>query len=162
MKTAVSSFSSSIIHVLSPFRGASVVRELDTQALQESHAIVTFLANKDEIANNLKKKLEKVEGHDEILADIVNLSTSMFEKKQFVLPSEKHMLIKVITDTNLYRSYTTSNRIFGGLTKNHTIVCKNALISSDQFESAIGRMMVPKKPYPFLSFFNVSQLAKNK
>ncbi len=60
--------------------------------------MVNFLAYKNVIAKDLRKKLGEVAGYDEILADIINLCTSMYEKEQYVLPREKHMLIKVSLD----------------------------------------------------------------
>ncbi|XP_072014112.1 cytoplasmic FMR1-interacting protein 1-like [Amphiura filiformis] len=93
-------------------RGAQVVRVLDSpDALQESHAMVTFLANKSEIAKTLKKKLGEVEGYDEILADIINLCATMYDKEQFVLPREKHMLIKIIA-FGLYLIDTPENNMY--------------------------------------------------
>ena len=68
----------------------------DPQALRESQEVVMFLANNDKITNTLKEKLEGIDGYEELLADIVNLCVDMYETRHFVLPSEKHMLIKVI------------------------------------------------------------------
>lgn len=34
-------------------------------------------------------------GYEELLADVVNTSVHMFENKLFLLPNEKHMLVKV-------------------------------------------------------------------
>ncbi|XP_072040304.1 cytoplasmic FMR1-interacting protein 2-like isoform X3 [Amphiura filiformis] len=68
----------------------------DPQTLRESQEVVMFLANNDKITNTLKEKLENVEGYEELLADVVNLCVDMYETRHFVLPSEKHMLIKVM------------------------------------------------------------------
>jgi hypothetical protein len=34
-------------------------------------------------------------GYEELLADVVNTSVHMFENKLYLLPNEKHMLVKV-------------------------------------------------------------------
>jgi cytoplasmic FMR1 interacting protein len=34
-------------------------------------------------------------GYEELLADVVNTSVHMFENKLYLLPHEKHMLVKV-------------------------------------------------------------------
>lgn len=55
-----------------------------------------FLALQNKIRDNLKESLESISGYEELFCDLVNLFTNMYECKQFVLPSEKHMLVKVI------------------------------------------------------------------
>lgn len=37
-----------------------------------------------------------VPGYDEILCDVINNSVQMFENKLYLLPQEKHILVKVI------------------------------------------------------------------
>ena len=55
-----------------------------------------FLATNDKIRTMLKTSLAQIEGYEELLADVVNTSVHMFENKLYLLPSEKHMLVKVI------------------------------------------------------------------
>lgn len=59
-----------------------------------------FLATNDIIRTNLKKALDDPErgvpGYDEILCDVINTSVQMFENKLYLLPQEKHILVKVI------------------------------------------------------------------
>jgi cytoplasmic FMR1 interacting protein len=58
-----------------------------------------FLATNDIIRSNLKKALDDpdkgVAGFEEILADVINTSVEMYENKLYLLPQEKHMLVKV-------------------------------------------------------------------
>ena len=58
-----------------------------------------FLATNDVIRANLKKALDDqtngVVGYEEILADVINTSVQMFENKLYLLPQEKHILVKV-------------------------------------------------------------------
>ena len=59
-----------------------------------------FLATNDIIRTNLKRALDDPEkgvpGYDDILCDVINTSVQMFENKLYLLPQEKHILIKVI------------------------------------------------------------------
>ena len=55
-----------------------------------------FLATQNRIRSTLKKNLEKIEGFDDLLADIVNICLYMYETNRYLFPHEKHMLVKVI------------------------------------------------------------------
>ncbi|XP_022241956.1 cytoplasmic FMR1-interacting protein-like [Limulus polyphemus] len=68
----------------------------DSQALQESQNLSMFLATQNKIRDMLKENLEKIPGYEELLADVVNICVHMYESKMYMLPSEKHMLIKVM------------------------------------------------------------------
>ncbi|OQV18248.1 Cytoplasmic FMR1-interacting protein [Hypsibius exemplaris] len=68
----------------------------DSGTLQESQNLSMFLATQNRIRLSLKENLEKIEGFDELLADIVNICQYMFETRMYLLPSEKHMLVKVM------------------------------------------------------------------
>ena len=39
--------------------------------------------------------MEVINGHDELLADIVNLCVDYYENRMYLTPNEKHMLLKV-------------------------------------------------------------------
>lgn len=67
----------------------------DSQALQESQNLSMFLATQNKIRDTLKETLEKIVGYDDLLADIVNICVQMYETKMYMLPAEKHMLVKV-------------------------------------------------------------------
>ena len=58
-----------------------------------------FLATNDVIRSRLKEALDDpvngVSGYEEILADVINTSVEMFENNLYLLPQEKHMLVKV-------------------------------------------------------------------
>ncbi|XP_065670394.1 cytoplasmic FMR1-interacting protein 1 homolog isoform X3 [Hydra vulgaris] len=68
----------------------------DARALQESQNLTMFLATHDIITTKLKAGLEDIEGSDEVLADIIQQACYFFEFKMYVLPKEKHLLLKVI------------------------------------------------------------------
>ena len=70
------------------------------QALQESQNLSMFLATHDRIRILLKERIDQIQGVEELLADVVNLCVTHFENKTYLLPSDKHMLIKVIVDDN--------------------------------------------------------------
>ena len=70
----------------------------DPNALRESQEVVMFLANNDKITQTLKENLTKIDGYEELMIDIINLCMEMYEARQFVVPSEKHVLVKVRLD----------------------------------------------------------------
>lgn len=79
------------------FSAAQFLRVIsDSTALTESQNLSMFLATNDKIRTMLKTSLAQIEGYEELLADVVNTSVHMFENKLYLLPSEKHMLVKVI------------------------------------------------------------------
>jgi len=51
---------------------------------------------------SLQQQLEVINGFDELLADIVNLCVEYYENKMYLTPSEKHMLLKVSINTDIY------------------------------------------------------------
>lgn len=67
----------------------------DSQALQESQNLSMFLATQNKIRDTLKENLEKIAGYEELLTDVVNTCVTMYENKIYILPKDKHMLIKV-------------------------------------------------------------------
>ena len=78
-------------------RAAQFLKVLsDSESLQESQSLSMFLALQNKIRDNLKESLEKIQGYEDLFCDLVNLFTNMYESNQYVLPSEKHMLVKVI------------------------------------------------------------------
>ncbi|XP_076261449.1 cytoplasmic FMR1-interacting protein Sra-1 [Rhynchophorus ferrugineus] len=68
----------------------------DSQTLQESQNLSMFLATQNKIRDTVKENLEKIPGYEELLADVVNICVHMFESKMYLIPSEKHMLVKVM------------------------------------------------------------------
>lgn len=85
-------------HVVVAFSAAQFLRVIsDSNALTESQNLSMFLATNDKIRTMLKTSLAQIEGYEELLADVVNTSVHMFENKLYLLPSEKHMLVKVKT-----------------------------------------------------------------
>jgi len=79
---------------------AAQFRKSDTYASLESQNLSMFLATNDIIRTNLKRALDDPEkgvpGYDDLLCDVINTSVQMFENKLYLLPQEKHILVKVI------------------------------------------------------------------
>ena len=67
----------------------------DAAALQESQNLTMFLATQSQITTRLKGKLEVLQGSEDLLCEIVDLCCSLYDQKAFILPAEKHMLLKV-------------------------------------------------------------------
>ena len=78
-------------------RAAQFLKVLsDSASLQESQNLSMFLATQNKIRDTLKKALENIPGYEELISDVISLATMMYETNMFMLPSEKHMLVKVI------------------------------------------------------------------
>lgn len=101
-------------------RDANFLRSaIDMAAVQESQKMTMFLATNQSITNTLKATLVKIEGYEEMIADVVNLCVKLFENQQYVLPAEKHLLVKVMgiglflmdNDTNSIYKMDQKNRI---------------------------------------------------
>ena len=69
----------------------------DPQTLQESQNLSMFLATQNKIRDTLKDTLQQIPNYDELLCEVVNLAVYMFDNKMYLLPYEKHMLVKVST-----------------------------------------------------------------
>ncbi|XP_006821526.2 cytoplasmic FMR1-interacting protein 2-like [Saccoglossus kowalevskii] len=98
-------------------RAAQFLRKMaDPSSIQESQTLSMFLANHDKITNTLKEYLEKIPGYEELLADIVNMCSFHYENKMYLLPNEKHLLLKVmgfclfLMDSNVSNIYKMDNK----------------------------------------------------
>uniref|UniRef100_A0A1B0CHB8 Putative cytoplasmic fmr1-interacting protein n=1 Tax=Lutzomyia longipalpis TaxID=7200 RepID=A0A1B0CHB8_LUTLO len=68
----------------------------DSHTLQESQNLSMFLATQNKIRDAVRETLEKVNGYEDLMADVVNICVHMFETKMYMTPEEKHMLVKVM------------------------------------------------------------------
>ncbi|KAL7063158.1 hypothetical protein AAHC03_0794 [Spirometra sp. Aus1] len=65
-------------------------------AVNELQKVSMFLATQKIIRDKLKEALTEIEGFEDILAEIINNSVSMYENRVYVLPEEKHTLVMVV------------------------------------------------------------------
>jgi len=78
-------------------RAAQFLKVLsDAQSLQESQNLSMFLATQNKIRDSLSESLAQIPNCETLLCKIVNLCLTMYEESKYILPSEKHMLVKVI------------------------------------------------------------------
>ncbi|KAF7638684.1 Cytoplasmic FMR1-interacting protein [Meloidogyne graminicola] len=78
---------------------ASIKNDLSTfhRASQSpEHSLTLFLATQNRIKQTLKDKIQKIDGFEEILADLIDLNVYFFEQKLYTTPEEKHTHVKVI------------------------------------------------------------------
>ncbi|XP_067662939.1 cytoplasmic FMR1-interacting protein-like [Haliotis asinina] len=68
----------------------------DPNVLQESQNLSINLATQNKIRSTVKENLAQIPGHEDLLADIVNLCLQLYEAQMFLEPSEKYMLVKVM------------------------------------------------------------------
>ncbi|KAM7539533.1 hypothetical protein Aperf_G00000032396 [Anoplocephala perfoliata] len=64
--------------------------------VNEMQRVSIFLATQRIIRDKLKDSLTQIDGFEDILAEIINSSVSMYENRVYVLPEEKHTLVMVI------------------------------------------------------------------
>jgi len=111
---ALKNMKSSVKNDYSAYRRAAqfLKKMSDSQSMQESQNLSMFLANHDKITSSLKLVLSGIQGYEELICDIVNISMNYYENKMYILPSEKHMLLKVMgfglflldnRDVNIYK-----------------------------------------------------------
>lgn len=72
-----------------------IAAEQPQTILSESHNLSMFLGTQNKIRDALKFSLTSIPGFEELLADVVTTCAQMFEERHYILPSEKHMLVKV-------------------------------------------------------------------
>ena len=75
----------------------------DASAVQEAQNLTMFLATQNIITTKLKERLETIEGYEELLSEIVQLCCYLYEMKMYVLPAEKHMLLKVSVSSQYFQ-----------------------------------------------------------
>lgn len=63
--------------------------------VNEMQKVSIFLATQKIIRDKLKDSLTQIDGFEDILAEIINSSVSMYENRVYVLPEEKHTLVMV-------------------------------------------------------------------
>uniref|UniRef100_A0A1I8FKE2 DUF1394 domain-containing protein n=1 Tax=Macrostomum lignano TaxID=282301 RepID=A0A1I8FKE2_9PLAT len=62
----------------------------------DAQNLTMFLAEMNKIRKTLKEELQKIDSFELLFAEILNTAVLMYETKQYVFPSEKHLLVKVI------------------------------------------------------------------
>eukprot|EP01133_Synstelium_polycarpum_P001207 gene1207-1395_t len=63
---------------------------------QENHTLYLFLAHQNSITTTLKQELHNIDKFDEVLPVIVNQCADYLEQERYILPSEKHCLLRVM------------------------------------------------------------------
>ncbi|GMR48351.1 hypothetical protein PMAYCL1PPCAC_18546, partial [Pristionchus mayeri] len=66
------------------------------QALADLNQLSMFLAQQNNIKDQLKKEISLIDGHEELLADVINICAFMYENRLYLSPSEKHLFVKVM------------------------------------------------------------------
>ncbi|EFA78321.1 component of SCAR regulatory complex [Heterostelium album PN500] len=63
---------------------------------QENHTLYLFLAHQNSITTTLKQDLHNIEKFDDVLPIIVNQCADYLDNDKYILPSEKHCLLRVM------------------------------------------------------------------
>uniref|UniRef100_A0A1I7YB62 Cytoplasmic FMR1-interacting protein n=1 Tax=Steinernema glaseri TaxID=37863 RepID=A0A1I7YB62_9BILA len=67
-----------------------------SETIRDMHDLSMFLATHNKIRENLKAELQSIDGYEEILADVVNICSYLFENHMYISPDERHMFVKVL------------------------------------------------------------------
>ncbi|PRP73456.1 component of SCAR regulatory complex, partial [Planoprotostelium fungivorum] len=62
----------------------------------ENHELYLFLANQSSITTNLKAALHVIPNFDDAMSEVVNCAVKMFETDMYLLPADKHTLLRVM------------------------------------------------------------------
>jgi cytoplasmic FMR1 interacting protein len=69
---------------------------MDQHAVAESQNLSMFLASHDKITETLKHRLVAIANYEDLVLDIINICVSYYEQELYLVPDDKHMLLKVI------------------------------------------------------------------
>ena len=72
----------------------------DAAMLVELQNLSLFFGTQNKVTSLLKEKLEPVLAFEEVIGDTVNMCLQLFENDIYLLPHEKHMLLKVSGSPN--------------------------------------------------------------
>lgn len=67
----------------------------DPETLDETQTLTLFLAKQYPIRDGLKEQLVEIPGFEDLLSDVINTCVVAYENKFYLMPSEKHLLVKV-------------------------------------------------------------------
>lgn len=77
-------------------RAFSFLKPMETAEDQSLHTMSLFLAQQNSITALLKSKVQDLSRYDDVLSLIVNLCATYVETEQYVLPGDKHGLLRVM------------------------------------------------------------------
>lgn len=100
---------------------------------QQDYTMSNFLATQKIITTKLRDSLEAIEGYEDVLQEIIEECATLFENAMYVLPSEKHMMLKTMSyglslmdgrpvKVNLYKNKAINLARFDKIFKNFDIV----------------------------------------
>lgn len=97
----------SLTTCLSTCRAAQFLHQMtDPETLDETQTLTLFLAKQYPIRDGLKEQLVEIPGFEDLLADVINTCVVAYENKFYLMPSEKHLLVKVsVCDFQIYENY---------------------------------------------------------
>eukprot|EP00727_Mastigamoeba_balamuthi_P007648 m51a1_g3503 hypothetical protein (1525) ;mRNA; r:844019-848861 len=100
---------------------------------QENHVLYLFLANQNAVSSRLKEELKDCDGAEDALIQVALTCASALEEGRYVLPSEKHCLLRVMpyalylldgddSKHNIFKHKSISLSQFGKIFKKNPVV----------------------------------------
>ena len=70
--------------------------------MHEAQELSLFLGTNNMFREKLKARLREIVGYEDVLCDVVSACQQAYEHKMYVLPREKHSLVKVCERVNIF------------------------------------------------------------
>ncbi|GMT25093.1 hypothetical protein PFISCL1PPCAC_16390 [Pristionchus fissidentatus] len=89
----------SIKNDFSTYRRAAQALQVNSggaHVLADLHTLSLFLAQQNNIKDQLKQEISLIDGHEELFSDVINICAFMYENRLYLSPSEKHLFVKVM------------------------------------------------------------------
>ncbi len=85
-----------LLYFLYIFRASEISKKhIDVSSIPEAQELSMFLGTHNSFRTQLKAMLSKISGHEDLIADIVSACLQSLEHNNYLLPEEKHALVKV-------------------------------------------------------------------
>lgn len=72
-------------------------KTVNPEEIVQSQQLGVFLATQNSVTNALASSLRKIENYQDVIAEIINECALLIENQQYILPDEKHQLLKTMS-----------------------------------------------------------------
>lgn len=130
----------------------------DTSAIHEMQNLSMFLATQNKIKDTLRSEMIKIDGYEELLADVVNICAYMFENKHYITPSERHMYVKIMAFSLFLMDGDAANVVRLDQKKKFSISRLDKIFKSLEVVPLYGDMQI--QPFSFVrrsQFYDASK-----
>ena len=126
--------------------------------IHQMNNLSLFLATQNKIKEELRAQIQKINGYEELLADVVNICAHFYENKFYLSPDEKHMYVKVIAFSLYLMDCGVANVVKLDQKKKINISRLDKIFKSVEVVPLFGDMQI--QPFSFVkrsSFYDASK-----